>query len=59
MIKQYLFYSILAMAFVVALYVRLSNIDMTQTRLFIEFGYVWLSVSITIVLDYLFLGRSL
>jgi ABC-type uncharacterized transport system involved in gliding motility auxiliary subunit len=57
--KEYLFYSILALVFTVSLYVRLSNIDMTQTRLFIEFWYVWLSVSVAIVLDYLLLGRSL
>ena len=59
MTKQYLFYSILVMAFIITLYVKLSNIDMTQTRLFVEFWYVWLGVSVTIVLDYLFLGRSL
>ena len=57
--KKYLFYFILAVVFAVSIYIRLSNLDMTQTRLFVEFWYVWLGVSITIVLDYLFLGRSL
>jgi len=57
--KKYVFYSILTMVFVISLYIRLSNIDMTQTRLFIEFWYIWLSASIVVVLDYIFLGRSL
>ena len=57
--KEYIFYSILAMVFVVFIYIILSNIDMTQTRLFIEFWYVWLCGTVMVVLDYLFLGKNL
>ena len=57
--KKYLFYSILAVVFIVALYIRLSNIDMTQTRLFVEFWYVWLCGTIVVIMDYLFLGNNM
>ena len=57
--KKYLFYFILAAVFIVFLYIKLSNIDMTQTRLFIEFWYVWLCGIIVVILDYLFLGNNL
>ena len=57
--KKYVFYSILTMVFVISLYIRLSNIDMTQTRLFVEFWYIWLGAGVVVVLDYIFLGRSL
>ena len=57
--NKYLFYFILAAVFAVSLYIRLSNIAMTQTRLFVEFWYMWLGAGIVVVLDYIFLGRSL
>ena len=57
--KKYLFYFVLAVVFAISIYIRLSNIDMTQTRLFIEFWYIWLGAGIVVALDYIFLGRSL
>lgn len=56
--KQKTGYALIIAAIGATIYVRLSHPDMTETRLFIDFWYVWLAVVAVVFAGIWLLGRK-